>query len=543
MKSRLLPLLPLVAFLSASHTLHAQNPPKGFEKVDQEIVISTLRAAMKYDVRSFSVKPGAKVKLTLRNPDDLPHNLIICTPGKSKGGDRGKEVIDAVIKLGAKGVEMNWEPKGHPRILHSSGMVQPKKESVIWFKAPKKEGNYPYICSFPGHFELMNGMMAVSKLANPVTNLTYSFYHGSWDTLPDFSKLEPKKTGTLANGLFDLSPRDRSEGFGFVFTGDIECPKNGTYSFELASDDGSRLYLDGKMVVNNDGIHGHKGASGKVKLTAGRHKIEVRYFEKGGEESLYVGWAGPGVKKQSLSRGAPAGGGGGATGIPIVAEEGEAAIYRNFIADAGPRAIGVGYDEAVNLTFDANNMRLAQIWQGDFMDGARHWNGRGQGFQPPAGEAVIKLPPGVAFAVLSSPGSAWPKAEPRTKDLRFRGYRLGKQQHPTFRYERGSVSIEDTPAPVPGDDANHLKRTLKLSGSKTPDNLYFRAASGDIAAVRWPGKIKAGQVIEVGGFLVNDELIIIVTGGKAYIQGDELRVPVAFRNGSAQIEVTYQWAE
>lgn len=527
MKSRL---LPLAAFLSATLALHAQNPPKGFEKVDQEIVISTLQAAMKYDVRSFSVKPGAKVKLTLRNPDDLPHNLIICTPGKSKDGDRGKEVIDAVIKLGAKGVEMNWEPKGHPRILHSSGMVQPKKESVIWFKAPKKEGNYPYICTFPGHFELMNGMMAVSKLANPVTNLTYSFYHGSWDTLPDFSKLESKKTGTLANGLFDLTPRDRSEGFGFVFTGDIECPKDGTYTFEIASDDGSRLYLDGKMVVNNDGIHAHKGASGKVKLTAGRHKIEVRYFEKGGQESLYVSWAGPGVKKQPLSRGAPAGGGGGATGIPIVAEEGEAAIYRNFIADAGPRAIGVGYDEAVNLTFDANNMRLAQIWQGDFMDGARHWNGRGQGFQPPAGEAVIKLPAGVAFATLSSPGSPWPKAEPRTKDLRFRGYRLGKQQHPTFSYERGSVSIEDTPAPVPGDDANHLKRTLKFSGSKAPDNLYFRAASGDIAA-------------QDGGFLVNDELLITVTGGKAAIQGDELRVPVAFRNGSAQIEVTYQWAE
>ncbi|MBT45399.1 MAG: hypothetical protein CL922_08300, partial [Deltaproteobacteria bacterium] len=63
-----------------------------------------------------------------------------------------------------------------------------------------------------------------------------------------------------------------------------------------------------------------------------------------------------------------------------------------------------------------------------------------------------------------------------------------------------------------------------------PDNLYFRAASGDIAA-------------QDGGFLVNDELLITVTGGKAAIQGDELRVPVAFRNGSAQIEVTYQWAE
>jgi len=527
MKSRL---LPYAVLLGAALPLQAQNPPKGFEKVDQEIVISTLQAAMKYDVRSFSVKPNAKVKLTFKNPDDLPHNLIICTPGKSKGGDKGKEVIDAVLKLGEKGVEQNWEPKGHPRILHSSGMVQPKKETVIWFRAPKKEGDYPYICTFPGHFELMNGMMGVSKRANPVTNLTYKFYHGNWTKLPDFSKHEAKKTGTLASGLFDLSPRDRDNGFGFVFTGEIECPKDGIYTFETSSDDGSRLYIDNKMVLNNDGVHPNRAAKGQVRLKAGKRKIEVRYFEGGGEQNLYVGWSGPGVKKQSLSNGSSGGGGGGPSGMLITAEEDEAAIYRNFITDAGPRAIGVGYSEGVNFTFDANNMRFAQIWQGDFMDGARHWNGRGQGFQPPAGEAVIKLPTGTAFATLESAASAWPKAETRTTELRFRGYQLDKRQHPTFRYERGGVSIEDTPAPVTGSDANHLKRTLKLSGSKAPDNLYFRAASGDIAA-------------QAGGFLVNDELFLTIAGGKATIQGDELRVPVAFRNGAAQIELTYQWAE
>ena len=76
--------------------VHAQKPPKGFEKIDQEIVISTMEAQMKYDVRSFSVKPNAKVKLVFKNPDALPHNLIICTPGKKKGGDRGQEVVDAV---------------------------------------------------------------------------------------------------------------------------------------------------------------------------------------------------------------------------------------------------------------------------------------------------------------------------------------------------------------------------------------------------------------------------------------------------------------
>ena len=313
-------IIKLATALLAVFTLNAQKPPKGFEKVDQEVVISTLRAQMKYDIRSFSVKPGAKVKLIFKNVDDLPHNLIICTPGKSKGKDKGQEVIDAVMKLGDKGVEMDWEPKGHPRMLYSSGMVQPKKESVIWFKAPKKEGDYPYICTFPGHFQLMNGMMAVSKLANPVTNLTYKLYHGSWNKCPDFSKLEPKKTGNLANGLFDISPRDKNDNFGFVFNGDIDCPKDGKYTFTTASDDGSLLFIDGKKVVDNDGIHGVQSRSGTVNLKAGKHSIEVRFFEKSGGEELAVAWSGPGFKTQALSRSKPGGGSSGATGIPYRTE-------------------------------------------------------------------------------------------------------------------------------------------------------------------------------------------------------------------------------
>ena len=523
-------IIKLATALLAVFTLNAQKPPKGFEKVDQEVVISTLRAQMKYDIRSFSVKPGAKVKLIFKNVDDLPHNLIICTPGKSKGKDKGQEVIDAVMKLGDKGVEMDWEPKGHPRMLHSSGMVQPKKESVIWFKAPKKEGDYPYICTFPGHFQLMNGMMAVSKLANPVTNLTYKLYHGGWNKCPDFSKLEPKKTGNLANGLFDISPRDKNDNFGFVFNGDIDCPKDGKYTFTTASDDGSLLFIDGKKVVDNDGIHGVQSRSGTVNLKAGKHSIEVRFFEKSGGEELAVAWSGPGFKTQALSRSKPGGGSSGATGIPIEPNEGEATIYRNFIAGAGPRAIGVGYDEDVNLAFDANNLRLALIWQGDFMDGARHWKGRGQGYQPPAGDSVIKFPEGIAFATLKSEEEAWPKAEYRTKDLRFKGYRLDKRQHPTFNYEREGVTIEDTPTPFPGEELSQLKRTLKLSGKKTPNNLYFRVATGNIAEKN-------------GGFLIDEELQISVSGGEGLNIGGELRVPIKFKNGTAQLELTYAWAE
>jgi hypothetical protein len=58
---------------------------------------------MMYDKPSFSVKPNAKIKLVLKNLDSLPHNLIICTPGRKKGGDKGKEVVDAGPEIRRQG--------------------------------------------------------------------------------------------------------------------------------------------------------------------------------------------------------------------------------------------------------------------------------------------------------------------------------------------------------------------------------------------------------------------------------------------------------
>ncbi len=129
--------------------------------------------------------------------------------------------------------------------------------------------------------------------ASPVTNLTYNFYHGTWDKMPDFSKLKPKKEGKLPNGRFDISKRDRNEGFGFVFTGDFTCPVDGEYLFATTSDDGSQLLIDGKMVVDNDGLHAEQTREGKINLKAGKRRIQVRFFEKNGGESLNVRWTMP----------------------------------------------------------------------------------------------------------------------------------------------------------------------------------------------------------------------------------------------------------
>ena len=521
----------LVFSLSGFVSLLAANPPKGFEKVDQEITISTLEAQMKYDVQSFSVKPNSKVKVIFKNPDSLPHNLIFCTPGKKKGGDKGQEVIDAVLKLGDKGVEMDWEPKEHPRILASSGMVQPGKDTTFYFKVPKVEGDYPYICTFPGHYQLMNGMMGVTKKANPITNLTYQIYHGKWQKIPDFSKLKAVKSGTLANGLFDISVREINDNFAFVFNGKIECPKDGKYSFTVSSDDGSQLFINGEKIVDNDGVHGNQAKAGSVELKKGKHDIQVKYFELAGGEVLSVSWSGPGFKNKPLSKTAPKPGQ-TVEGMLIEAPEGEATLYRNFIDGAGPRAIGVGYHEGVNLAFDANNMRLAMIWHGEFIDGARHWIGRGQGFQPPAGSDVIRLPEGVVISELDNSDSVWPGSEYRTKELDFEGYTLDKFQRPTFKYSRGELSITDKVIPVKSkleEKPGTIRRILKFSGKKPPSNLYIRLAQG---------KFEKDQKS-----YVDEELSLTVKGGKVLASNDELRVPIQFNNETAELEITYGWTD
>ena len=104
-------------------------------------------------------------------------------------------------------------------------------------------------------------------------------------------------------------------------------------------------------------------------------------------------------------------------------------------------------------------------------------------------------------------------------------------QRPTFKYERGEVTIEDTPTPVAAPDEDsfgQIKRTIKLKAKKAPGNLYLRIAQGDYE--------------KEGGSFQGSELVVTVKGGPAFAQGGELRVPVTFKNGAAELEITYAWA-
>ncbi|HWG46567.1 MAG TPA: c-type cytochrome [Gemmataceae bacterium] len=221
--------------------------------------------------------------------------------------------------------------------------------------------------------------------------------------------------------------------------------------------------------------------------------------------------------------------------IPLIPDK-EAIVYRNFLEGSGSRAIGVGYPEKANLAFDANELRLALLWQGAFIDAARHWTDRGVGYEPPLGDNPVHLPTGVAFAKLSKDDEAWPAKSAKDLGYKFRGYRTTTDERPTFLYSCGDVRIEDFPNGVASKPNPSIRRTLALTAEQPVDNFWLRAAVAD--------KIETTK--EKGVYRINGEWTMKIdsataprirkSGGKT-----ELLVPVRFQDGKARIVQEFVW--
>ena len=106
--------------------------------------------------------------------------------------------------------------------------------------------------------------------------------------LPDFDKLKQETVVCMPN--YDVPERDWTAGFdglsselvewfGLYTYSTIIIPESGKYTFELASDDGAILYIDGKEVINNDEVHGRRVKTGDITLDQGEHKLVLTYFQ------------------------------------------------------------------------------------------------------------------------------------------------------------------------------------------------------------------------------------------------------------------------
>lgn len=138
----------------------------GLSAKSEEVVEVTLTAdkiQFLFDVKEFTVKPGQKVKLTLINPADSvtrqPHNVLIVKPGK-------KDVVGMAANAGMTDPTFLTTKQAVPDsedILFHSKLIQAGEEDTMEFTAPEEEGDYPYICTYPGHWAIMHGVMKVAK--------------------------------------------------------------------------------------------------------------------------------------------------------------------------------------------------------------------------------------------------------------------------------------------------------------------------------------------------------------------------------------------
>jgi azurin len=149
------------------------------DKGVQSIQIGTVNEQMLFDVRWFVVEAGKPVQITLTNNDSMPHNLLIGKPGSVNAIGNAAATMAPPADMRAKG----YVPE-LPVVLQATRLVQRGESDTIKFTAPTEAGEYNFLCSFPGHWVRMYGVMLVvpsldqfeAKPATPKDPLTGKGY-------------------------------------------------------------------------------------------------------------------------------------------------------------------------------------------------------------------------------------------------------------------------------------------------------------------------------------------------------------------------------
>lgn len=202
-------------------------------------------AGLQFAPKEFSVAPGSKVRLAFSNPDIMMHNWVLLKPGTVDEIGALADQLASQADAMAKG----YLPESD-KIIHASQLLGPNGKEEIVFTAPSEPGNYPYICTFPGHWRIMQGTLTVTE--KKVTELPIDTKTIKPVTIPidkgvlfetsasptGFKSLIPKKSKhkitanqkTNDDPLASLSDGKLAKSYGPIFANGI---KNGAYKMDL----------------------------------------------------------------------------------------------------------------------------------------------------------------------------------------------------------------------------------------------------------------------------------------------------------------------
>jgi hypothetical protein len=159
----------------------------------------------------------------------------------------------------------------------------------------------------------------------------------------------------------------------------------------------------------------------------------------------------------------------------------EPLVLRSFLERSGSRAIAVGMPSGLHYGFDAEKVRLAEAWQGDFVDASNSWAGRGGTILKGQGThlwSAPDAPPLLPIADGDLPAT-WPTGSGRDHGYRFRGYRMGTGgAPPVFLYDVGGVRVEERVSAVSAPKPR-LVRAFEFGSA--PGRLALNAGAGAVA--------------------------------------------------------------
>jgi len=155
---------------------------------------------------------------------------------------------------------------------------------AVAFKAGYEDS--PELCA-----KLSKAVYAPADHNNHTKNgVNYSYWHGDFSWVSDIdTKGDHVKSGVLSRP--ELSPAEREDYYGFIYSGWIYVPQTRIWTFYLTSDDGSVLYIGDKCVVDNDGTHAVSHVTGRVPLEEGYYPFKLRYLESYEGQELSWGWS------------------------------------------------------------------------------------------------------------------------------------------------------------------------------------------------------------------------------------------------------------
>ncbi|HEX7378606.1 MAG TPA: trypsin-like peptidase domain-containing protein [Pirellulales bacterium] len=202
-------------------------------------------------------------------------NTIGRAPEDSPAAAAGLKTGDVITTVDERPVtnEVDW-------LVALVGRKSGERLAVKYTRDGSEHSTSLSLVAYPTH--------PATQVATPKAGLRFRVYPGRFTRCPDVGQLKASAEGTIEQPRLDRVPGLPGDDYALVFQGYLEIPETGVWTLAINSDDGSRLFVDGELVANNDGPHPPQWAIGRGRFAAGLHPVRIEFFEATGGEDLQI---------------------------------------------------------------------------------------------------------------------------------------------------------------------------------------------------------------------------------------------------------------